>query len=219
MHSVALLALFVSATGCSTSWVPLNPAALKASQPRSIAVVFARTTGFMAWIPRTSILMMGGGAITAGITGAATALGAGKKIVADHNIEDPAITTRTDLFHLLSQKYALAISPSIQGGLENDELDFGDADLVLNVRTTKWGLGTYKGHARLFYSSRVDLINARTRRSLAHGECEFDAAKGAQTPTFDEMLANSAAILKGELTRVERLCFNRFKDRLLALGP
>ena len=218
MRRAALIALFVSATGCSTSWVPLNPTSLKASQPRSIAVVFARTTGFMAWIPATSVLMMGGGAIT----GAAMALGTGNRIVKDNNIEDPAIVTRRDLFQLLFQKYALAVSPSIQGGLENEELDFGDADLVLNVRTTDWGLEEFAGdssHARLRYSSRVDLINARTRRSLAQGECEYDAVKGAQTPTFNELLANGAAILKSELSRVERLCFNRFKDRLLGLGP
>lgn len=146
----------------------------------------------------------------------------GRKVVEEHHIADPGINIRNQLLHELSQAYGLRVAPSVAEPTDGATTEWGDADLILQARTTEWAMSFIPTDSspqfELLYRSRVTLIDNRRHQKIADGTCDNTGATRKEDHlTYEQWLANDAAFLRGQLAVVEARCLARFRSGLLAL--
>jgi hypothetical protein len=90
------------------------------------------------------------------------------------------------------------------------------ADYILNVKTVNWAiiyLRSNTNHYRVIYSSRLELIDVRTKKIIAESPCYKNpsAREAENPPTYDALLYEKAKILKEELVIGANACSDLFE--------
>jgi hypothetical protein len=222
--SKALPLLFVSAVlaGCvsqrttavsdTTGW-----------RGKTVAVTARPPAGFAA-MTGGKALLLGFGPIGGAIAGAGMA-SAGKSIITENGIEDPAPRLDQDLLKVAGVQYG-AVAASI-APVSVDTTDVGKlaqaavgADLLLDVQCYDRGMMLRGLHHYDVHSSiNVRVIDVHAAKLLAEGHCRQTTDKEPNPPTYDELLAEKAARLKAILDTQREACSTKFSTEVLNIRP
>ena len=230
---LAALACVVGAlvlAGCAKR-LPLDRAALLATQPRTLVVAQARSprvdAAGLAKVGDPGLIFWTGGA--GAVMLAARAQTANRRRVAWMNscgVEDPAEEMRDAIADDFAKTLSLHLleSDRITDAKDPEQLinDYGGADLILDIRTSKWGIHQVNnkpspnGLVRFAvgYEGTVRLIDARTRVVIAQGACEIQFTNGNDPPTLAELVADDCALLNKGLTLSAATCAKRHRAAL-----
>jgi len=178
------------------------------SKPRHIVAVALQTRKFQG---TTS----GSGALAAfGLVGVAIAAFNAEtegRAVQRKEVFDPAVAIRKDLVGRLAKRFALEIQNGKQAGAPT-------ADLVLSVETSQWGFEPVRiGHYGITYDGTLTLVDSRSNAIVATGACTSRPVDTPDAPSYDELLANEAALLKEKLGALEDYCIDDYRKRILGL--
>lgn len=206
--------LAVAATLCLS---PLAAHAAKAPTPISDADA-AALRGKTAAVTRhetPSFVAMTAGKAGFGLFGVAGMVKAGNDFVKNNEIPDPSILLRDRLGVLLQEVYGLQVKPADTTVTEEKKpakiaaLHAADADTVLSVRTLGWNYGYYAtdwSHYWVGYAAEVQLIDAKTGKSLSQASCGANTQANPIKPSLDNLRADRAQLTKDILDGLGWLC-------------
>ena len=205
---------------------PIGARAAKAPTPISDADA-AALRGKTAAVTRhepPSFVAMTAGKAGFGLLGVAAMVKAGNDFVKDNGIADPAILLRDRLGAMLQDAYGLQVKPVDAAVTEEKKpakiaaLHAADADVVLSVRTLGWNYGYYAtdwSHYWVGYAAEVQLIDAKTGKSLSQANCGANTQANPIKPSLDNLRADRAQLAKDILNGLGWLCVQLLaKDQL-----
>jgi hypothetical protein len=216
MFRLVVVAAALVLPGCaSVQKIPMNPSSAQALKDKEIALAERAKPDFAATTPSRGAF---------GMIGAAVTISEGNKLIRQHGIEDPALYIGKALAVELQDRYSARLSPK-GAPTASDEVDevvksANGADLVLDVRTLNWSFmyfPTSWGRYRVIYSARLRLVDVKDGKVLAEGGCARVPDEADSAPSYDELMANSAARLKQELRIAAEHCISEFRSKTLAL--
>jgi hypothetical protein len=162
---------------------------------------------------------------TFGLVGALAAISTGNDIIALNRVDDPADAIAAGLSQALSAKHGTRVAaPPI--AIDGDDAKQvaaaakGKARFVVDVQTINWGFNYFPTdwtHYRVHYAGKARLIDVETNAVIAEGGCRQMPETNANAPTYDELMANSAARLRKELGRSVALCIRSLNKEMFAL--
>jgi hypothetical protein len=206
-RSLAVLALL---SNCSQGYQPLNRSALRATNPRIVRVKRWRPPKFDAETMNGAFLM--GGLIGAAV--GAVVEGSDRKKLTQGGIDEPAVHIREVLGAALARRFSLQI-------VTTDERVPGlapGADLLLDVRTTEWGVApTGRGRYGVKYEGTLRLVDVRTAKTIAEGVCSSRPLDHPDNPSFDDLRANTSERLRDAIREVSEFCAEDYRTRILGL--
>ena len=218
----AVLAVVICATvtGCvSTRTTQLADGHASAWKGKSVALTNRPTAGFM---PITT------GKAMFGVIGVAAMVGAGKTMVAENSLEDPAPQVGRRLRDAAATQFGIV--PATIAPVSIDETDISKlasaargADLLFDVQLTAWGLG-FKPFSLHYYVSlgvKFRLIDVEKQTLVAEGLCftnERDK-EAKDLPTYDELMADHAKLLKSKLQAHTDACVEELEQKVLNISP
>lgn len=222
------------AAACATKRPPLDLAALRASQPRTIVVAQARSPPLKAEGPAMEGLM-GVSWFVAGLPGIAAASSYGETInrrrarfMKQCEIDDPIAQIREDLAEALAERLSIEVLDRERETKATDPVDVikdhPGADLILDVRTSKWGIDRVEAesargevHFAALYEGSFRLIDARKSAVVAETTCVMRFKYGDGAPTLNELFEDDCARLKKGLTVSAHTCAKRYRTRALGI--
>lgn len=203
MNIRATLTMFVatcvvSLTGCvSTRTVGVPNDTAFGMRGKSLVVSQRTKPDFGATTPGKAMF---------GLIGAVAMISAGRAIVEENDIQDPAPFIAGQLRQQLVERYGL--EPASGAGALADTTDtlklaslYAGADYLLDVQTINWGF-LYRPNItryRVLYSVKVRLIDIHAAKLLAEGFCYRKDDNDPHPPTYDELLTAQASLLKARL--------------------
>jgi hypothetical protein len=146
------------------------------------------------------------------VVGPLPARHAGRKLLQQDSIDDPAEQINTALVKALVDRYG--VKPTVEGLPVTDPVDLATASqsatrvpdapvrYVLNVRVVEWSLSRFAAHPKQYYQRLavvVRLVDVRQAEILAQGSCDIDPGYIGTDPTADEMLADQGRLLRQQL--------------------
>jgi hypothetical protein len=220
---------------CATKRLqPLDQGALRASQPRTLVVAEHRSPAMTAEGPSKEGFNLG---YMFGVVGA-LAVAAGDETANRKRagwmkrceIEDPVEQIRETVAEALGKTLSLEVidadrrtkATTVEGVIK----DHPGADLVLDIRTTRWGIHRVEAessrglvHFASAYEGTVQLIDARKSTVVAEGTCSIQFSNGDNPPTIRELLEDDCALLDKGLALSATTCAKRFLTKALGLPP
>jgi hypothetical protein len=127
-------------------------------------------------------------------------------------LDDPVDEIRETVADALAQHFTLEVVESDRGG-----------DLILDIRTFKWGIHHISAasrdavHFAVAYAGTMKLIDARTQTVVAAARCSFEFRNGGDPPTINELLEDDCDLLKKGLRLTAKSCAERYQTRALGL--
>jgi hypothetical protein len=215
MRLAVLVVSVVALAGCvSTKNVPIRPERLANLSGSTIAVTTREKPSFAATTA---------GKASFGLIGAAAMVSAGNNIVQKNAVGDPAGAIARELAEGFASAHGLTVVPATGGVARStspSELSrqYTGADLLMDVQTTNWGFAYFPSdwnNYRVLYHAKARLIDTKTRKTLAEGFCSRVPEKTADAPSYDALLADSAARLKQELEAAADYCVSEFRTKML----
>jgi hypothetical protein len=214
------LASVLAAMSCASPG-PLNRAALRASQPRTILATLPPIPAFRG---RTSTIAGATAplALLGMAVGSELEVSEGKKARAKH-LYDPADAISAALMKGMVRRFSLNVVDAGKQetlGTSAGELsrEYKDVDLVLDVRTSDWGFVPIRmGHYGILYEGTLRLIDTRNQSVIAEGSCTFHPADSEDSPSYDELMAADAALLKARFRALTQFCADDYRTRILGL--
>jgi len=158
---------------------------------------------------------------------------AGERLVRENQISDPALYIARELGSRIEHRYRLIVSPPSRAAVEDDPTKIGlvapGADLVLDVWTDSWQVAPTREDDAIYrvrYSVNLRLIDAKVVHPLdgklgavvAQGSCTYVSNTATSGPSFDELLADHARVLKDELDAAAKDCVQDLGSQILAPG-
>ena len=212
--------LCATVTGCvNTRTTQLADGHASAWKGKSVALTNRPSAGFM---PVTT------GKAMFGLIGAVAMVEAGKTIVAENSLEDPAPQVGRRLRDAAVTQFGIV--PAAIPPVSIDETDITKlasaargADLLFDVQLTAWGLG-YKPFSLHYYVSlgiKLRLIDVEKQTLIAEGYCftnERDK-EAKDLPTYNELMADHAALLKSKLQAHTDACVEELEQKVLNIAP
>ena len=216
LGSILLLLVFTGSAGTAFG---ADPAGIHpAWEEKSVVLVVRQTPTFM--------LATGGGTAAAalGFFGPAHDSGhsmvdAGARLIADDQIEDPAIRITTGLVDGLQSTYGLTLVPN-DGAPNPDKSDmsavrqrYPSADLLLEFRTVEWRTFYFLdlSHYDVWYHAKARLIDLNTGSTLLSGACARRPTRTPDSPTFDQLLADHGARIRSAFESTAQNCLADLK--------
>jgi len=154
--------------------------------------------------------------------GMAAMISDGNRIIEENDVKDPAQYIGEKLVIDLSKKNSLIIS-SI-GNIEltdniNDLVKkYNDKDYILDIRTINWSFVYFPtdwNNYRIIYSAKLRLIDVRNKSIIAEGFCaKKPEDQSENSPTYDQIVADHATVLKNELRTASDECIKNFKENI-----
>jgi hypothetical protein len=206
----------------SSGFMPLDRPALRASQPRTLAVVKVATPRFAAETSEGQLIAAFFGPVGAA-TAAVASVSSGEALARDNRIADPAIDVGWALAQSLMRKYSLEFVKTpgrwSPGATVEDLADtFGSADLVLEIGTSDWGFRpTGLGRYGVTYDGTVRLVDTRKRAVVAEGVCASHPLDSRDAPSHEQLLANDGAALKDLMRSTKEFCLRDYRTRIFGL--
>jgi len=139
--------------------------------------------------------------------------------------EDPVDEIRETIGEELAQALSLHLVASDHRTKAKDPddviKDYPGADLILDIRTSKWGIHRFNGasvrgevHFAVLYEGSVRLIDARKQAVVAEGTCSVQYSNGEDPPTITELLEDDCALLDKGLALTSETCTKRLRAAL-----
>jgi hypothetical protein len=216
MFRFLLVVVAATSAGCvSVQQIPMSAASIEQIKDKEIALSQRVRPDFAATTPARAAF----GGLGAGII-----ISEGNRIIKENGVQDPAVYIAHTVASDFQGRYNTRLSPKGAPVTSDEVADLvknaNGSDLVLDIRTINWSLvyfPTSWGKYRVIYSARLRLVDAKSGRVLAEGGCHRVPEHSAQSPTYDELVTNSAARLKQELKTAADFCIGEFKAKTLAL--
>jgi hypothetical protein len=209
---------------------PLNRAALRASHPRSIVALESATPRFEGTTSSSEVMLP---LLVFGIAGGIAAVALSESDAKSRDLRgtkkvyDPAVPISDELIRRLSTRFSLEVRHPRKAHLvrpgavvEVDDLakQNEDVDLVLNVRTTAWGFTPVRfAYYGVNYDGAVSLIDTRIKAVIAEGRCLSVPVDTPEAPSYEELVANDAGLLKTMFHSLEDFCTEEYRTRVLGL--
>jgi len=144
----------------------------------------------------------------------AAGFGDGHALHRDLRLEDPVLRVRDRLAGVLSADLQLANVRVVNETVQSDQIDDLRAllrtGLVLDVRTTGWGLD----NERAKYAVRARLLRLADSTLLWQGNCEHVADKALPSPSREALVADDGALLKAKLAQAAEHCADQLAQTL-----
>jgi hypothetical protein len=207
------IALVVS--GCaSVNIQPIDIKSVAALKNQSLSHTKREKPSFAAMTPGKAVF---------GLIGAAVMISEGNKIIEENGVPDPANSIAIGLAKALGEKYGTKFSGNTVLVTTDEAERIADASkasakFVLDVATINWSFiyfPTSWARYRVIYTARARLIDTEAKKVVAEGFCKRIPESDANAPTYDELVANSAAGLKSELSLATEECINSFRKEML----
>jgi hypothetical protein len=235
------LAGALAAAGCAAKVPPFDPDALRASTPRTLVVAVDRSPPITAEGPIPGGVRLGvpvlipaliGGPVVAGLVAGAMA---GAQYQAANqkrarwmrgcDLDDPVDDIRGDVAETLTDALSLhLLEPTHRTNAKDPEdviQDYPGADLILDIRTSRWGIHGVKAqspkgkvHFAAGYDGSLRLIDARKRAVVAEASCSVQFSNGDAPPTITELLEDDCALLDKGLMLSAQTCTKRLREAL-----
>lgn len=162
------------------------------------------------------------GKVMFGMVGAVAMIIEGNKIIKTYDIPDPAEYIGESIAAKISEIHSVSIEHSVVAE-SDDAVDalaekYSAKDLVLDVRTINWSFGYFPtdwDSYRVIYSAKLRLIDTNTRDVVAESFCARIPVQTPESPSYDQLLENSAERLKKELKVAADYCISEFQNRVL----
>jgi hypothetical protein len=220
----AALALWL-AGGCATSGGDgsLNRPALRASHPRTIALVLREPPA--PGYPKLTFCL--GAECYQRYTAAAYLRWwnseRSNELAQSNGIEDPAVEIGRKLAAAIARVYLLQPVDGVvaRAAVAVDDLakpEYPQADLILVIATTGWGFGPIgRGQSHVTYRGTLTLVDKRSKAVVAQGSCVFNPLRSDDDPLYDDLVANNAALLKERLHDIEETCADEYGSKVLGI--
>ncbi|WP_157050743.1 hypothetical protein [Herbaspirillum rhizosphaerae] len=215
LKNIALLsALAVVATGCVTvNKQPLAASNIPAIKDQSMAPTTRDKPSFVA---------MTAGKAAFALFGTFAMIAEGNQIVEKNQIDDPANAIASALTSSLSEKYGAKAIPAPIAVNSEDAAQISasakdKARYVVDVQTVGWGFGYFPtdwSHYRVFYNAKARLIDAQSKSLIAEGFCKRFPTEQEGAPTYDELMANQATLLKEKLSSAMSECVTALQTEM-----
>lgn len=206
--------------GCATTKdEALTPESIARLDAKSVAVTRHEQPAFIASTAGKTMY---------GMVGVASQLSSGNRIVEQNDIKDPATGIARTLVDALAQRYNMTVAPEQQGTLlATDNVEriakrYAATDYVVDVSTIDWTFQYYPGNFnryRVRYGATFKLIDTKAKSVIAKGSCSRDPEQAEDSPTYDQLLANNAALIKTKLADAATFCADKFITNTLAIEP
>ena len=111
----------------------------------------------------------------------------------------------------------LGVAAAVSEGSEEEVAALTSHDgIILDVRTFGWGTMYYpfKTKYKVNYMAQARLINAREKRLISAERCSINEQYSENSPTYDELMENGAALLKKKLADASAECAARFAEKM-----
>jgi hypothetical protein len=222
MRALVFSALsIVLVSGCTTiNKQALAPTSSSLLQNQTVTQTVRKRPDFSAFTA---------GNATFGLVGALAAISEGNNIIALNRIDDPSDAIAAGLSQALSAKHGTRVASPPIAVNDDDAKQIaatakGKARFVVDVQTINWGFNYFPTdwtHYRVHYVGKARLIDVETSAVIAEGGCRQIPETNANAPTYDQLMANSAALLRQELGRSVAACIRSLNKEMFALdsGP
>ncbi len=148
------------------------------------------------------------------VLGVAAAVAEGKTLIKEKGLSDPAVAIKQELASNLAQRYHFSdvtFVPDTQT-YESDPKAVstmaGNQGVVLDLRT--FGRGTqyypFKPQYKVNYFAQARLISASEGRLISTERCVINHPYSETAPTYDQLMANNAALLKQKRAEAKAEC-------------
>lgn len=156
------------------------------------------------------------GKATFALLGAGAMIVAGNKIVEENQIADPADIFEAELAPAVAKKFGMTLksgSGLLVNGNKPKEIVAvqPDADYILDLQSNGWNFAYYPSDWNTYwigYAMQATLFD-KSGKQLSKMVCYTDTQKHARSPSKDEMLANSAQLLKNVTAGLGWKCLHR----------
>ena len=202
-------------TGCTTiRKQALDPRAATSLKGQSLAVTTYQTPDFTAMTPAKVLIPFGAFAMVS----------EGNKIIAENKVSDPSLKISADLASHLEEQLGVQLLARPIAVNDDDIHKIVDAagastHYVLDVKTFMWGMSYFSTdwtHYHVIHTARARLIDSKSKTILAEGFCTRPAPSNTNAPTYDELVANNATLLKQESLNASETCIANLKMEMLA---
>jgi hypothetical protein len=203
--------LLVPACGTTT----LKPGALKSRAGQTIGVVNGKPASFETARGSdgigTGIMYSFTGLVGVAVLSLARAQ-TDEKLFNAHPIVDPAPGVAEQVLQMLASGNSLVVKTP-KPLRKRDRFITWDTRLVLEVKTEAWGISAFRADWSRYhvgYALSVELRDERADKVLATGECHVPSPEDPTgAPTYDELLANEAILLKNKINDGATYCARR----------
>jgi hypothetical protein len=149
----------------------------------------------------------------------------GNALVAKYKLADPADALAASLAAALESGRGakMAEQPIAVNTTNVDEISAaaaGTARFVIDVQTVDWGFAYFPSdwtHYSVKYFGKAKLIDSATKTTVAEGFCKALPQAKADAPTYDELVANDALVLKQQLAIAAQECAKTLKAEMFSL--
>jgi hypothetical protein len=144
---------------------------------------------------------------------------AGRHLVADDQIEDPAVSLSAALLADLARIYKLRVLEADAAVVPDDkQLESfrkqKQVDLILEFHTEAWRTYYFFDltHYDIWYYAKARLIDGRTGSPIRQAKCAHKPAKSANSPTIEELLADNGAKLGVAVEAAKQVCMATVRE-------
>ena len=212
-YSVVSAVSILVLSGCATAPMTLSEQDSSAIAGQKLTVIHYEPDPFL---PMTNTK----GAFA--VLGVAAAVAEGKTLVKEKGLTDPAIAIKQDLASNLAQRYHFSDVTFVSDTqpYESDPKAVstmtGNQGVILDVRTFGWGTQYYpfKTQYKVNYFAQARLINASEGRLISTERCVINQPYSETAPTYDQLMANNAALLKQKLAEAKAECVHQFTAKM-----
>lgn len=217
MRMKAVWSIFLAGIlgGCAETEVAIPPADVVTKfQGQPLTIVARTTPNFTFTTPGRAAFE--GGPLGKPYTADDTTL------LRDNGVEDPAVAMAARLATTLAVRMHTTGPALLPNQTSSDAATLaraaGGRGAVLDVQTAEWTILYFPfdwTHYRLVYSGRARLIDGISGKVLSEGPCSYGTRDDPDPPSYDEVLANSAAWLKAKLAQLQERCVSTYETALL----
>jgi hypothetical protein len=215
MKKLILIILLMCLSGCAaTQKIAVDRSIIPQLKGKSLVQVQRESPTFVA--------MTSGKGMFA-VAGVAAAASAGNQLVADNQINDPALPTGEAVAESLVNEYGLINNGQTNVIIDSNSIDriVAEAkgnDYALDVVTNGWSF-IYDGFKFSEYlvgcSIKLRMIDVQAAKTIAEGLCAYDTkTAGKPNVSYEALLENDAAYIKHTLADATEYCANQFKTEL-----
>ncbi|MBM7334324.1 hypothetical protein [Alloalcanivorax marinus] len=206
MRIAFLFAVALGVSGCaSVKPVNLDLSDLSESGVRAVATTERPMPALSAITPTKAQF---------GFLGGMAMASAGKRIVEENDVDDPAVRVSSELADQLAKALGAETISQDAGMLE--------PDVLVDVQTRVWQLIYYKsawGTYSITYRAKAQFIDADTETVLGTGSCSVRPEKDSEwTASYEDFAENRDAILTRTLAFVARQCAAQIGGQLAAVA-
>src|SRR5437763_10209932 len=197
-YGVAVVAAISAFTmGCVSTRTTQVDSRTAAWRGKSVALTNRPPAGFM---PTTAGKMM------FGLIGVGAAVEAGRKMVTENSLEDPAPIVGRALQEASAAQYGTVAATSPPASIDETDVTrlaqaARGADLLFDVQAPGWGF-LYKPNRRHYFVNlgvKLRVIDVPKKTLVAEGFCMRSDKDAKGLPTYDQLLAEHGALLKSKL--------------------